>query len=114
MSRSCLAGDRGGIGQRALAEPGRPRSLMPHQTAAGLTRSSQHACHADPPRLHGPYWHWNAKVNGKTVNRRLSPREAELYTDWISNDRRVHALLTQMRDLASKATDLILTDQPDG
>jgi len=72
------------------------------------------ACHADPPRLHGPYWHWTAKVNGKTVNRRLSPREAELYTDWISNDRRVHALLTQMRDIASKATDLILRDQPDG
>ena len=30
-------------------------------------------CHDDPPQLHGPYWRWTAKVNGKTVNRRLTP-----------------------------------------
>ena len=36
------------------------------------------ACHADPPRLHGPYWHWTAKVDGKTVNRRLSERGSPL------------------------------------
>lgn len=72
------------------------------------------ACHGDPPRLHGPYWHWTAKVDGKTVNRRLSPRDAELYTDWISNDRHVRVLLSQMKDIAAKATDLILRDQPDG
>ena len=36
-------------------------------------------------------------MNGKTVNRRLSAREAELYTAWIDNDRRVRQLLTDMR-----------------
>lgn len=72
------------------------------------------ACHRDPPRLHGPYWHWTVKVDGKTVNRRLNPREVELYTDWIGNDRRVRAVLSQMRDIAAKATALILNDQPDG
>jgi hypothetical protein len=70
------------------------------------------ACHADPPRLHGPYWHWTAKIEGKTVNRRLSPHEAELYTEWISNDRRARALLAQMRALAAKATGLILQEDP--
>ena len=65
-------------------------------------------CHAEPPRLHGPYWHWTAKVDGKTVNRRLSPREAELYTEWIANDRRARDLLARMRDLAAKATELII------
>lgn len=30
-------------------------------------------CHADPPQLHGPYWQWTAKIDGKTVNRRLTP-----------------------------------------
>lgn len=68
------------------------------------------ACHAEPPRLHGPYWHWTAKVDGKTVNRRLSPREAELYNEWIANDRRARALLAQMRELAAKATGLILQE----
>jgi len=70
------------------------------------------ACHADPPKLHGPYWHWTAKVDGKTVNRRLSDHEAELYTEWITNDRRTRALLTEMRALAAKATALILQQDP--
>lgn len=68
------------------------------------------ACHGDPPQLHGPYWHWTAKVDGKTVNRRLSPREAELYTEWIGNDRRARALLAQMREVAAKATELIMLE----
>ena len=68
------------------------------------------ACHADPPRLHGPDWHWTAKVGGKTVNRRLSAREAELYNEWIGNDRRARALLAHMRELAAKATGLILQE----
>jgi hypothetical protein len=68
------------------------------------------ACHADPPRLHGPYWHWTAKVDGKTVNRRLSEREARLYNEWIANDRQVRALLSQMRDVAAKAAELIIKE----
>jgi uncharacterized protein DUF6788 len=68
------------------------------------------ACHADPPSLHGPYWQWTAKVNGKTVNRRLTQREAELYSEWISNDRHARDLLAQMRELATKATQLILEE----
>jgi len=36
-------------------------------------------CHADPPQPHGPYYQWTAKVNGKTVTRRISEREADLY-----------------------------------
>src|SRR5512144_1096123 len=52
-------------------------------------------CHADPPRLHGPYWQWTAKVNGKTVTRRLSDPEAQLYQQWIANDRQLRAIITQ-------------------
>jgi hypothetical protein len=66
------------------------------------------ACHGDPPKLHGPYWHWTAKVNGKTVNRRLNDREARLYSEWIANDRQARALLAEMREVAAQATDLII------
>ena len=31
-------------------------------------------CNADPPTPHGPYWQWTAKVNGKTVTKRLTDR----------------------------------------
>ncbi|MGH8276628.1 MAG: DUF6788 family protein, partial [Steroidobacteraceae bacterium] len=48
-------------------------------------------CHGDPPRPHGPYFQWTSKVDGKTVNRRLSAPEAELYQEWIDNDRRLRA-----------------------
>lgn len=68
------------------------------------------ACKADPPRLHGPYWLWTAKVNGKTVNRRFTDREAHLYAQWIANDRKARSLLAKMHDVAAKATALILAE----
>lgn len=69
-------------------------------------------CHADPPRLHGPYFQWTAKVNGKTVNRRLTPSEAALYREWIGNDRQVRALITEMREVAAKAQQIMLEEIP--
>lgn len=65
-------------------------------------------CHGDPPQLHGPYWQWTAKVKGKTVTRRLSEHEAELYSEWIANDRRLSHLIGQMRQVAAKAAQLKL------
>jgi hypothetical protein len=70
-------------------------------------------CHGDPPQLHGPYFQWTAKVNGKTVNRRLTEREADAYLEWIGNDRRLRALVEQMREIAAKATQLILEETTD-
>lgn len=83
-------------------------SLAPRFTRCGKPGC---ACRADPPKLHGPYWHWSSKVNGKTVNRRLSAREAELYTGWIENDRRARQLLAEMRAVAAEATALLLAEQ---
>lgn len=65
-------------------------------------------CHADPPQLHGPYWQWTAKVNGKTVTRRLSAEEAELYQEWIANDRRMRRVIQQMRQVAEKAGKVLV------
>jgi hypothetical protein len=67
-------------------------------------------CHADPPQPHGPYWQWTAKIDGKTVTRRLSQTEADLYQQWIDNDRQLRALIDQMRQVAAKATELIMKD----
>lgn len=67
-------------------------------------------CRAQPPQPHGPYWQWSAKVNGKTITRRLSPAEADLYQQWIDNDRELRSLIDQMRDIAAKATGLILQE----
>ena len=71
-------------------------------------------CHADPPRLHGPYYQWTTKVAGKTVTRRLTDREAALYREWIANNRQLRQLITQMRQISARAAELILIpDNPD-
>ena len=67
-------------------------------------------CHADPPQPHGPYWQWTTKIDGKTVTRRLSQTEADLYQQWINNDRELRALIDQMRRVAAKATELIMKE----
>ena len=100
----------------------RYRELLDELTTIGYIRSGSLAprynycgkpncrCHGDPPKPHGPYYQWTAKVNGKTVNRRLTAREAEIYQEWINNDRRLRALIDQLRAVAAEATELILND----
>ncbi len=73
------------------------------------------ACHADPPRLHGPYHQWTTKIAGKTVTRRLTDRQAAHYREWIDNNRQLRQLTTQMRQISARAAELILaTDTPEG
>lgn len=71
-------------------------------------------CHAEPPRLHGPYYQWTTKVAGKTVTRRLTEREAALYQEWIANNRQLRQLIAQMRQISARAAELILaSDTPE-
>jgi len=65
-------------------------------------------CHADPPEPHGPYYQWTAKVNGKTVTRRITETEAERYQEWIANDRQLRHLIDQTRQIAAKIAELTL------
>jgi hypothetical protein len=92
-----------------LAEIGfiRSGSLAPRYNYCGKPNCR---CHGDPPQPHGPYFQWTAKLNGKTVNRRLTAREAQLYQEWIANDRHLRTIVDKMRDLAARATELILQE----
>ena len=56
-------------------------------------------CHADPPRLHGPYAEWTRKIGGKTVTRRLSPAELAEYQPLFDNAKKLRALLAELQDL---------------
>lgn len=68
-------------------------------------------CHADPPQLHGPYNVWTAKVNGKTVTRQLPDNEADLYREWIANDRKLRDLIDKMREVSMKAQELLIEEE---
>ncbi len=63
------------------------------------------ACHADPPKLHGPYTTWTRKVAGKTVTRRLSPEQAQRYRPWFEDSRRLRALISELEALSIQAAE---------
>ena len=65
-------------------------------------------CQADPPRRPGPYCQWSRAVGGKTVSRRLTESEAELYRGWIASRRRLEEIVAQMEQISAAAGDLIL------
>ena len=56
-------------------------------------------CHADPPRLHGPYAEWTRKIGGKTVTRRLTPAELAAWQPLFDNAKKIRALLAELQDL---------------
>ena len=65
-------------------------------------------CMGQPPRLHGPYYQWTAKVAGKTKTVRLSEEQARLCQAWIQNHKRLKRLVRQMARLSLKETDRAL------
>jgi len=83
----------------ALAATGH---VLPGSIAERLTRCGRAncACHADPPKRHGPYWHWTRKVANKTVGRWLNSEQAEDYLPWVHNDRRIRELLARLEEIA--------------
>ncbi len=70
-------------------------------------------CHTDPARRHGPYWQHTRKIGGKTVTRRLTGAQAELYLQWIGNDRRLRALLAELEQVNAAAREKILSQLQD-
>lgn len=65
-------------------------------------------CKGDPPQLHGPYWQWSRKVDGKTVSIRLTDAQAELVRGWITNAKLVDQHLAELAALSGQVTERIL------
>src|SRR6202453_3683516 len=88
----------------AIARSGRvlPGSIQERRTRCGRSNC---ACHADPPRRHGPYFQWTRKVANKTVGRWLSIDQRDDYQAWVDNDRRAHELLARLEALGVSALE---------
>jgi len=82
-----------------------PGSVVRRYTSCGKPGCR---CQADPPQRHGPYYQWSSAVAGKTVSRRLTQAEAELYQGWIANRRRIEQLTAQMEQISAAARELLL------
>jgi hypothetical protein len=46
--------------------------------------------------LHGPYYQWTRKINGKTVNINLDVESAKKVKDWIQNKRNLRKLCRRL------------------
>ena len=82
-----IAAELAAIARSGMVLPG---SITQRRTRCGRRN---YACHADPPRLHGPYWQWTRKIAAKTICRWLSADQHRDYQGWIDNDRRLRDLL---------------------
>lgn len=66
-------------------------------------------CHRDPDRLHGPYWSWTRKVDGKTVTRNLDAAQLERYRPWFDNTARLRTLTAEL-----EALSVMVAEQTEG
>jgi hypothetical protein len=64
-------------------------------------------CMGDPPVLHGPYYNWTRKVDGKTVTVRLSEEEATILQEWIDNARKYDEVVSRMVRITLEAVEKI-------
>ena len=64
-------------------------------------------CMANPPVLHGPYYNWTRKVDGKTVTVRLSEEEATILQEWIDNARKYDEAVSRMVRITLEAVEEI-------
>jgi hypothetical protein len=80
---------------------------LPGTVADRLTRCGRAncRCHADPPRLHGPYHQWTRKKNGKTATKILTDDQLADYGPWFDNHRRLRELVAELEELSLDITE---------
>jgi hypothetical protein len=66
------------------------------------------ACAAKGGPLHGPYYFWNRKVNGKLTSKSIPKAKLGQFRNWISNRQKIEALLQQLLEIGQE----IATSQP--
>ena len=89
-----------------LAALARSGEILPGTITERHTRWAVNcACHADPPKRHGPYFQWTRKVANETVGRWLSIDQRDDYQTWVDNDRRAHELLARLEAIGVSALE---------
>jgi hypothetical protein len=93
------AGIAAELASLGLALPG---TLIERHVRCGKPRCR---CHADPPDLHGPYWQWTRKINGKTITRLVPDGQLADYRQWLENHRRLRELVAELEALTLAIAD---------
>ena len=91
---SAIAAEIAALAAAGFALPG---TLADRMTRCGRPNCG---CHADPPRLHGPYHQWTRKKDGKTATRILSDDQLADYQPWFDNHKRLRELIAELEELS--------------
>lgn len=62
-------------------------------------------CQANPPQLHGPYYQWTTKIDGRTKTLRLQAEEVDEFRTWIAQGRRLDEIVRRWRRLSLEAVE---------
>jgi hypothetical protein len=91
---AAIAAEIAALAAAGLALPG---TLADRMTRCGRPNCR---CHADPPRLHGPYHQWTRKKDGKTATRILTDDQLADYQPWFDNHKRLRELIAELEALS--------------
>ncbi len=97
--RHAEAGIAAAISEVGLALPG---SVATRSYRCGKASCG---CHADPPRLHGPYVQWTRHIDGMTTHTNLSPDQLADYQPYFDNARRLRELIDQLEAVTLAVID---------
>ena len=83
---------------------------LPGSLTERLTRCQTEGCHcrAEPAVLHGPYWAWTHRHDGRQVTRAITADQAERLRPFIDADRKLHDLVRQLEALAVNDVDRLI------
>ena len=57
--------------------------------------------------LHGPYYQWTRKIQGRTVNINLDREAAAIVQEWIRNNRELRRLCTRLEKTSLQMLQII-------
>lgn len=67
-------------------------------------------CAQDPSERHGPYYEWSRRSKGRLVHRVVTPAQAKVLREAITNHRRILKLLEQWERQTARVIDAL--DEP--
>ena len=68
-------------------------------------------CHTDSAHLHGPYWQWSQRHEGKTQSRFLRGEQLRRHQEWLNNGRRFDKIVSEMIEISTQADAILVQEE---
>jgi hypothetical protein len=68
-------------------------------------------CQSDPEKMHGPYWQWTGKIDGKMTTRALTEDQVSRYRQWMNHSKRFQEVVDELYALSAEANEILRTQE---